>query len=107
MRQLRDAMLLVKMDAEYVIQKGERFYLVPPFDRVFDGEEIKIEDRRFAEFVAKNVNNYLRGKEIPLDIQAPIINAAEEFLSGKNITFRAGDYITLQNHLNTLNKGIN
>jgi len=96
---ITEKMIVKEMPAEYVIRKGERYYLLPPFNKVIVGHEIDIKDKRFGEFVARYVNSYLKGEEVPLDIQAPIINAAEEFMAGKNISFRAGDYIALQNHL--------
>lgn len=99
-RHIRDAMSVVEMSPEYVIRKGERYYLLPPFSKVLEGPVVDITDKRFGDFVAKHVNDYLRGEAIPLEIQAPIINAAEEFMAGKNLTFRAGDYIALQKHFN-------
>lgn len=57
-----------------------------------------IPSEKFVEFLQKEINQYLSGKEIATGIQSAIMNCADMHASGEPITLRAGDYIALQSH---------
>lgn len=52
----------------------------------------------FINFVQEQISSYLAGEEIHKTIESAIMNCADMFASGEQITLRAGDYIALQNH---------
>ncbi len=57
-------------------------------------------DKRFYRTFAKHMTAYLRhGTTPPADIAATIMNLADDYMAGKQMTLRAGDYIALQNHV--------
>jgi len=55
-------------------------------------------DERFYETFSKHVEAYVKeGKAPPKAIETPVLNAADDYLAGRDITLRAGDYIAVQN----------
>jgi hypothetical protein len=61
--------------------------------------EIKPE-QRFYEVISKHVNAYVQdGVMPPEDIAPAILNIADDFMAGRAINLRAGDYIAIQNHV--------
>jgi hypothetical protein len=52
----------------------------------------------FINFLQEEISNYLAGNEIAKGIESPVMNCADMFACGEQITLRAGDYITLQNY---------
>jgi hypothetical protein len=68
--------------------------LADDFIRVLEGSE------EFDKFVMEHVEAYLEdGKLPPESIVGPILNIAEDIMAGRQPTIRAGDYISLQNHI--------
>jgi hypothetical protein len=62
-------------------------------------------DDRFYEVFGKHVEAYVKeGKMPPTAIEAPVLNAADDYLAGRDITLRAGDYIAVQNYLRSERK---
>ena len=56
--------------------------------------------REFYAVTAKYLNAYVNHDEMPPDDVAPaILNMADDFLAGRDLNMRAGDYIAIQNHL--------
>ena len=53
-------------------------------------------DAAFRKFVEAQVQAHLAGKKVPGSIQAAVMNLADDYLSGRESTLRAGDYISLQ-----------
>ena len=54
----------------------------------------------FYDLIAKHMNAYLKdGRMPPADIAASILNLVDDQAAGRKLTLRAGDYISLQNHL--------
>jgi molybdopterin converting factor small subunit len=54
-------------------------------------------DERFFEVLSKHVEAYLKeGKAPPKAIEGAVLNAADDFLAGRDISLRAGDYIAVQ-----------
>lgn len=64
-------------------------------------KEVKTKpSKQFYSVLAKHMTAYLRhGKKPPADIAATIMNLTDDYLAGKQMTLRAGDYIAVQNHL--------
>ncbi len=52
----------------------------------------------FVNFLQEEISNYLAGKEVDKAIAGAVMNCADMFACGEQITLRAGDYIALQNH---------
>jgi hypothetical protein len=94
----------VQIDAEHIMAKWERYYLIP----VFRGQltdKVDIRDLGLATFVAEQVNVFLKEDKLPAkEIQGPILNIAEDFIAGRPLVFRAGDYIALQNYRREIGK---
>lgn len=57
-----------------------------------------IPDATFNEFIENQVQRYLKGSELPKAIQSAIMNIADDYMAGREVTLKAGDYIALQNH---------
>jgi hypothetical protein len=56
-------------------------------------------DERFFQVVSDHVKAYVEeGKMPPPEIETAIMNAADDYLEGRDITLRAGDYIALQSY---------
>src|SRR5581483_3460026 len=53
-------------------------------------------DEAFATFVDNHVKAYLEGKAPPAAIQTAVLNIADDYASGREVTLKAGDYIALQ-----------
>ena len=51
----------------------------------------------FNKFVETHVQAYLDGKAPPAAIQSAVMNIADDYVAGKDIAVKAGDYIALQN----------
>lgn len=55
-------------------------------------------DERFYTVFSKHVEAYLKeGTAPPKAIEAAVLNAADDYLSARDIRLRAGDYIAVQN----------
>jgi hypothetical protein len=56
--------------------------------------------KEFYKVVAKHMYDYVYKDTMPPKEIAPaILNAAEDFIAGNPVKFRAGDYIAVQNYL--------
>jgi hypothetical protein len=92
-----------KLTIEDILEriKNIKKYLVWPgwYEKKIDESVIAgMPSKQFTEAIEKYVNAYLfESKEPPAAIAAPIMNIADDILSNREITLRAGDYITLQN----------
>lgn len=57
-------------------------------------------DERFYQTFSKHVEAYLKdGKAPPKAIEGAVLNAADDYLAGRDVTLRAGDYIAVQNYV--------
>lgn len=57
-------------------------------------------DERFFETFSKHVEAYVKqGEAPPKPIEGAVLNAADDYLAGRDITLRAGDYIAVQNFI--------
>jgi molybdopterin converting factor small subunit len=57
-------------------------------------------DERFFETLSKHVEAYVKeGKAPPKAIETPVLNAADDYMAGRDVTLRAGDYIAVQNYI--------
>jgi hypothetical protein len=69
------------------------------------GNVIKqVPDAAFSKFLDSQVEAYLDGKQPPTEIQSAVMNIADDYMSGREVTVRAGDYIALQNHFRSVRK---
>ena len=76
-------------------------YLIINWDLGHLAEFVKIRpEREFYEVTAKWLNAYVNQNEMPPDDIAPaILNMADDYMAGRQINLRAGDYIAIQTHL--------
>lgn len=57
-------------------------------------------EKGFYEVVAKHLRAYVQEGVMPPDDIAPaILNIADDYMAGRSMNLRAGDYIAIQNHL--------
>jgi hypothetical protein len=71
------------------------------------GELVKLTDRELpaktTKVLAKEVYAYLYEDRMPKgEIASVVLNVAEDLVAGKTPELRAGDYITLQNHMRSM-----
>ena len=62
-------------------------------------ELIEVEpDKRFFKVLGRHVEKYLESGQMPPEAIAPVVmNIADDYLAGRDVVLRAGDYIQLQN----------
>ncbi len=54
---------------------------------------------KFFNMVHEQVMNHvIDGEEPPMQIHSAIMNIADDMMSGRDVTMRAGDYIALMNY---------
>jgi len=91
--------------ADWILERWWRVaYLIIGPDGFLKQEWRKLIDirpnARFEKLVADHLQAYIKEGVMPPDDIAPaILNLADDFMAGREITMRAGDYIALQNHL--------
>jgi hypothetical protein len=57
-------------------------------------------DEKFYNFINEHMNTYLNERKMPpAPIAGAIMNLADDYMSDRPITIRAGDYIALQNFM--------
>lgn len=62
-----------------------------------------IPDEKFRKVVSGYLDAYIyEGVQPPEDIAVPIMNMADDYLAGKPLDMRAGDYIALHNYIRNL-----
>jgi hypothetical protein len=78
-------------------------YLVIPewHTKVIDREFVdSLVSKEFGELLTKHVHDYVyENIEPPAEIASVIMNLADDYLSGREIVIKSGDYIQLQNNL--------
>jgi hypothetical protein len=64
-------------------------------------EAIKFKpDSTFYNVIAEHMGAYLQNDQMPPDeIASAILNLADDHMSGRQMTLRAGDYIAIQNFI--------
>lgn len=62
------------------------------------GDRIQVQpDERFFKVLGQHVEHYLETGEAPEAIQSVVMNVADDYMAGREIVLRAGDYVTMQN----------
>jgi hypothetical protein len=70
--------------------------LAHQFDQVLQARP----DERFYQTFSQHVEAYVKeGKAPPKAIETPVLNAADDYMAGRDITLRAGDYIAVQSFI--------
>ncbi len=55
--------------------------------------------KEFYELIAKHMNSYLQDRTpLPAEIEPAIMNLLDDYVAGRKLTLRAGDYIALQTY---------
>jgi hypothetical protein len=97
-------LLKVAINKKYVFRGDEIKYLILTKFQEALQDKINPEilkatmNDKFFKFVEEQLDNYLAGKSINKEILTPIMNCADMFSCGGEITLHAGDYIALQTH---------
>jgi hypothetical protein len=70
-------------------------------DDLFDKNKIDINiSPEFEALTFRYAQAYIqKGEMPPADIAPAILNMADDFMAGRQVGVRAGDYIAIQNHL--------
>jgi len=93
-------LIKVQIWKDFIDRRDWIKYLVMPtwhskdFGNVID----VVPDATFTKFLEQHVQAYLEGKKPPAAIESAVMNIADDYASGREITVRAGDYIALQSH---------
>jgi hypothetical protein len=76
------------------------FYLIVA-DNIFDKNQINVNvSTEFENVTFGYAKAYIeKGEMPPADIAPAILNMADDFIAGRQIAIRAGDYIAIQNHM--------
>ncbi len=57
-------------------------------------------DEKFNQFVTKQLQAYINDNKMPpAEIAPAIMNLADDFAAGREMTIRAGDYIAIQGYM--------
>jgi hypothetical protein len=86
---------------ETILDRRIWVYYLVILDRVADHLAEKIQaqpDERFYKTLGEHVERYMETGEAPEAIQSVVMNVADDYLAGREIVLRAGDYIALQNY---------
>lgn len=76
------------------------YIIVDKVARQFGDVLEALPDDRFYDTLSKHVEAYLKeGETPPAAIAGAVMNAADDYLAGRDITLRAGDYIALQSFI--------
>jgi hypothetical protein len=70
--------------------------VVPVWEEQFEARPDEAFFERLGSFVAAYVND---GKRPPEEIAPAVMNVADDYISGRDLTLRAGDYIALQSYM--------
>lgn len=78
-------------------------YLVIPYwhTKVISENIIEADPgREFNEFIEKQMISYINEKrEPPAEIASAIMNLADDYLAGREMTIKAGDYLSIQKYI--------
>jgi hypothetical protein len=59
----------------------------------------------FENLTFQYAQDYIRnGKMPPADIAPAILNMADDYMAGRQVSIRAGDYIAIHNHMRNLKR---
>lgn len=96
----------VQISKEIFDRKDTIKYLVIPNWHSKDlGNVIEVApDATFTKFLEQHVQAYLEGKKPPTAIESAVMNIADDYVSGREMTLRAGDYVALQGHFRSAGK---
>lgn len=96
---LRIHILKVQISKAIIDRKDWIKYLVIPdwHARQLGNIIERIPSAAFSKFVETHVQAYLQGKAPPAAIQSAVMNIADDYVTGKGIAVKAGDYVALQN----------
>ena len=87
--------------SEWVWRRKHIFYYLIVVDDFFDknGINVNIGDE-FERVTFGYAKAYIeKGEMPPAEIAPAILNMADDYMSGRPVTIRAGDYIAVHNHL--------
>ena len=86
-------------------RKSQVMYLIV-VDDFFDRNQITLTMKEdFADLTFQYAKAYIEeGKMPPADIAPAILNMADEFMAGRQVALRAGDYVAIHNHLRATRK---
>lgn len=88
--------------SDWLLERRQRImYLVINWDIKQLGKRIAVKpDAKFNKVVFTYVSKYVNdGKMPPEDIAPAILNLADDYIAGRDVSIRAGDYISIQQHV--------
>jgi hypothetical protein len=87
---------------DWLLERRQRvMYLIVNWDVKELGRAVRVApDAKFNTMVADYIRGYVeKGVMPPDDIAPAILNMADDYMADRDVAIRAGDYITIQNHL--------
>lgn len=87
---------------DWILERRQRvMYLIINWAVKELADQIQIKPHtNFNQEIALHVRAYIEeGKVPPADIAPAILNIADDYIAGRDVQIRAGDYIMIQNHL--------
>jgi hypothetical protein len=85
--------------SEWILRRKLIFYYLIVNDKL--GRTLEINpSEQFEAATARHMRAYIQdGTMPPADIAPAIMNMADDFMAGRQVTIRSGDYLAIQNHL--------
>jgi hypothetical protein len=85
--------------SEWLLKRKIIFYYLILPDKF--GRTVEINPgEKFEALAASHMRAFIQdGTAPPTDIASAIINMADDYMAGRQVTIRSGDYLALQNHI--------
>lgn len=74
------------------------YLIIPELEHLI--ERLSAPEGKFYDVVNQYLQAFLNEGKMPPDTIAPaILNLADDYMAGRQMTLKAGDYIAIQNHI--------
>lgn len=92
--------------ADWIWKRKIVLYYLIIYDNFFDKNQINVNvTPEFENLTFGYAKEYIeKGVMPPADIAPAVINMADDYMAGRPVTVRAGDYIAIHNHMRKTQK---
>jgi len=92
--------------ADWIWRRKWIFYYLVVVNDIFDKNQISVNvNPEFENVTFGYAKAYIeKGEMPPADIAPAILNMADDYLAGRPVAIRAGDYIAIHNHMRKMAK---
>ena len=85
--------------SDWLLRRKLIFYYLIVNEKLGRALEINPSEQ-FESFTARHMRAYIHdGTMPPAEIATAILNMADDFMAGRQVTIRSGDYLAIQNYL--------